>query len=66
MEYITSVEKIGFERGKQENTEVLASKMFEQGANLEFVRKVTGLTLKKLQQIQADLQVSPIDGSSSD
>jgi hypothetical protein len=66
MPYITSVEKIGFERGQQENTEVLASKMFKEGANLEFVRKVTGLTLKKLQQIQADLQVNPIDGSSSD
>jgi hypothetical protein len=65
MPYITSVEKIGFERGKQENTAVLASKMFEEGANLEFVRKVTGLTLKKLRQIQADLQVNPIDGASS-
>jgi hypothetical protein len=66
MPYITSVEKIGFERGQQENTAALASKMFEEGANLEFVRKVTGLTLKKLRQIQADLQVHPIDGASSD
>jgi hypothetical protein len=66
MEYITSVEKIGFERGQQENTAALAAKMFEEGANLEFVHKVTELILKKLQQIQADLQVNPIDKSSSD
>ncbi len=70
MPYITSVEKIGFERGKregkQENTEVLALKMFEEGATLEFVHNVTKLTIKRLRQIQADVQVNPANGASSD
>jgi predicted transposase YdaD len=77
MEYITSVEKIGYERGlkvgreigrreRQEYLETIARKLLEGGVTFEVVRKATKLTIKRLKQIQADLQVNPIDGESAD
>jgi predicted transposase/invertase (TIGR01784 family) len=60
MPYITSVEKIGFERGvkqgvkqgRQESAEILALKMLEEGATQEFVAKVTGFSITQLQALE--------------
>ncbi len=65
MPYVTSVERIGFDRGVQvgkekgrdEERRSLALKMLQEGAGLDFVAKVTGFTLEQLQQLQA--QVGP-------
>jgi predicted transposase/invertase (TIGR01784 family) len=61
MPYITSVEKIGFERGvkqgvkqgRQESAEILALKMLEEGATREFVAKVTGFSIAQLQALES-------------
>jgi hypothetical protein len=56
MPYITSVEKIGFERGvkqgRQESAEILALKMLEEGATQEFTAKVTGFSITQLQALE--------------
>jgi hypothetical protein len=60
MPYITSVEKIGFERGvkqgRQESAEILALKMLEEGATREFVAKVTGFSIAQLQALESAQQ----------
>jgi predicted transposase YdaD len=57
MPYITSVEQIGFERGKQEgrqeSAEILALKMLEEGATREFVAKVTGFSIAQLEALKS-------------
>jgi predicted transposase/invertase (TIGR01784 family) len=66
MPYITSVEKIGFERGKQEGKQEVAVNLLRSGLTIDVIAQATGLSANQLRQIQADLQVSPIDGASSD
>jgi hypothetical protein len=60
MPYITSVEKIGFERGvkqgRQESAEILALKMLEEGATQEFTAKVTGFSITQLQALESSQQ----------
>jgi predicted transposase/invertase (TIGR01784 family) len=71
MPYITSVEKIGFERGvkqgkregRQEGIEQgrqeVAVNLLRQGLTIDVIAQATGLSAKKLRQIQADAQVNP-------
>jgi predicted transposase/invertase (TIGR01784 family) len=66
MEYITSVEQIGFERGKQESRQEIAVNLFSQGIAIEVIAQATGLSAKTLRQIQADVQVNPANGACSD
>jgi hypothetical protein len=38
----------------------------QQGLTIDVIAQATGLSAKQLRQIQADLQVNPIDGTSAD
>jgi hypothetical protein len=60
MPYVTSVEQIGYDRGLQigkengveEERRSLALKMLQEGATVEFVKKVTGFSVAQIQDLQ--------------
>ncbi len=53
MPYVTSIEQMGIEKGREEERRSLALKMLQEGAALDFVVKVTGLSREQLEQLQA-------------
>jgi predicted transposase/invertase (TIGR01784 family) len=59
MPYVTSVEQIGYDRGLQTGVEEerrsLALKMLQEGATVEFVKKVTGFSGAQIQDIQTQV-----------
>ena len=52
MPYITSVERIGYDRGKVEERESIALNMLQDNLPLETIARFTGLTIAQLQQLQ--------------
>ena len=58
--YITSVERIGYDRGikegKVEERQAIAINMFKDSIPLETIARFTGLTMIQLQQLQTELQ----------
>jgi predicted transposase/invertase (TIGR01784 family) len=60
MPYVTSIEQMGIEKGRQEEREAIALNLLGQQIALETIAKATGLTIEHLQQLQA--QVEPQDG----
>ncbi len=75
MPYITSVEKIGFERGvkrvkqegRQEGRQAVArNNLLRQGIAIDVITQATGLSAEVLQQVQVDLQVHQVNGVFSD
>jgi hypothetical protein len=57
MPYITSVEQIGYDRGKVEGLEEkaisIARNLLKQGISMEMIAQATGLTMTQLQEMQA-------------
>ncbi|MEM6753123.1 MAG: hypothetical protein AAF630_09165 [Cyanobacteria bacterium P01_C01_bin.38] len=60
MEITTSWERKGIQKGIQEGTqqaaEQIAVNSLREGLSVEMVVKITGLSLEKVQQLQAQLQ----------
>jgi predicted transposase/invertase (TIGR01784 family) len=54
MQVTTSWEERGIVKGKDEERRSLARKMLQEGATLDFVTKVTGLTAEQLQQLEIE------------
>jgi predicted transposase/invertase (TIGR01784 family) len=54
MQVTTSWEERGIVKGKDEERRLLARKMLQEGATLNFVTKVTGLTAEQLQQLEIE------------
>ena len=56
MPYITSIERIGYDRGKVEGQEekaiAIALNMLNDRLPLETIARFTGLSIKQLQQLQ--------------
>jgi predicted transposase YdaD len=59
MPYITTGERIGYDRGKVEGKveerQSIALNLFRQGIPIEVIAQATGLTVIQLQEIQAKL-----------
>ena len=54
MPYITSVERIGYDRGKLEERQSIALNFMRQGISLEVIAQCTGLTMVQLKKLQAE------------
>jgi hypothetical protein len=57
MPYVTSIERMGIEQGieqgKEQERQGIALKMLQENIPLEIISRTTGLTIEKLQQLQA-------------
>ena len=54
MQYITTGERIGYDRGKVEERQSIALNFMRQGISLETIAQCTGLTMAQLRQLQAE------------
>jgi predicted transposase YdaD len=54
MPYITSVERIGYDRGKVEERKSIALNMLKDNLPLETIARFTGLSIAQLQQLQTE------------
>lgn len=54
MPYVTSIEQMGIEKGREEERQLIARNMLRKNMPLETIAEVTGLTISQLQQLQAD------------
>jgi hypothetical protein len=55
MPYITTGERIGYDRGKVEERQAIALNMLRKNLDLETIAEITGLTVSQLQEMQAQL-----------
>jgi hypothetical protein len=53
MPYVTSIERMGIEQGEDRATQKIALKMLQENIPLEVIARITGLTIDRLQQLQA-------------
>lgn len=53
MPYVTSIEQMGIEKGREEERRSLALKMLQENIPLEMISRITELTIAQLQQLQA-------------
>jgi hypothetical protein len=53
MPYVTSIEQIGIEKGKEEERQAIARNLLRENIPLETIVRTTGLTIAQLQQLQA-------------
>lgn len=56
MPYVTSIEQMGIEKGREEERRSLALKMLQENIPLETIARITDLTIAQLQQLQVDQQ----------
>ena len=56
MPYITSIEQIGIEKGREAERQAIARNLLRENISLEIIAQATGLTLAQLQQLQASQQ----------
>ncbi|MBW4622303.1 MAG: cytosolic protein [Cyanosarcina radialis HA8281-LM2] len=56
MPYVTSIEQMGIEKGREEEREAIALKMLQENIPLDVVARITELSLDKIQQLRASSQ----------
>lgn len=56
MPYVTSIEQMGIEKGKEEERRSLALKMLQENIPLDTIARITELTIAQLQQLQVNQQ----------
>ena len=56
MPYITSIEQMGIERGKEEERQSIALNLLKQNVPLEMIVQATGLSIAQLQTLQTENQ----------
>ena len=56
MPYITSIEQMGIEKGREEERRSLALKMLQENIPLDMIAHITDLTIAQLQQLQNQQQ----------
>ena len=54
MLYVTSIERMGIEQGKEQERQTIALNMLQENISLETIARITGLTIEQLQQLQSD------------
>jgi predicted transposase/invertase (TIGR01784 family) len=52
MPYITSIERMGIEKGREEERKEIAKRLLLQGVSVETIAQATDLTLEQIRQIQ--------------
>jgi hypothetical protein len=53
MPYVTSIEQMGIEQGRNTERQGIALKMLQENISLEVIARITGLTIEQLQQLQS-------------
>ncbi len=53
MPYVTSIERMGIEQGKEQERQAIALNMLQENISLETIARITGLAIEQLQQLQA-------------
>ncbi len=56
MPYVTSIERMGIEQGREEEKKAIALNMLKDNLPLETIARFTGLSIAQLQSLQADNQ----------
>ncbi len=56
MPYITTGERIGYDRGKIEERRSIAINFLKQGISIDVITQSTGLSIVQLQQLQTKTQ----------
>jgi len=59
MPYISSAERFGMEKGREEGLEKVARHLLKEGAKPAYIKKITGLSLVKIKHIQQSLKKKP-------
>jgi hypothetical protein len=54
MPYVTSVERIGMEKGIEQATKAIALNLLNQGITIDAIVQATGLTVAQLQKLQTE------------
>jgi hypothetical protein len=54
MPYVTSIERMGIEQGKEQERQTIALNLLRKNIPLETIAEATGLTIEQLQQLQSD------------
>jgi predicted transposase/invertase (TIGR01784 family) len=54
MPYVTSIEQMGIEQGREQERQLIALNMLQENISLETIARITGLTIEQLQQLQSD------------
>jgi predicted transposase YdaD len=54
MPYVTSIERIGIEQGKETERQSIALNLLRENVPLEIVSRTTGLMIEQLQQLQTE------------
>jgi hypothetical protein len=52
MSYVTSIERMGIEQGKEQERQEIALKMLQENIPLDVITRITELTIEQLQQLQ--------------
>ncbi|MCU0565580.1 MAG: hypothetical protein MUF49_03175 [Oculatellaceae cyanobacterium Prado106] len=55
MRYVTSLEQMGREEGRQEEKQTIALNLLRQTVALDIIAQATGLSLEQLQQLRSQL-----------
>ena len=53
MPYVTSIERMGIEQGREEEKRAIALSLLRENLPLEMISRTTGLTIAQLQDLQA-------------
>ena len=53
MPYVTSIERMGIEQGKEQERQSIALNLLRKNIPLETISEVTGLTIEQLQQLRS-------------
>ena len=53
MPYVTSIERMGIEQGKEQERQSIALNLLRKNIPLETIAEVTGLTIEQLQQLRS-------------
>ncbi|NJR50658.1 MAG: cytosolic protein [Leptolyngbyaceae cyanobacterium CSU_1_3] len=56
MPYVTSIEQMGIEKGRQEERETIALNMLRKNISTVTISELTGLSIEQLQRLQAQVQ----------
>jgi predicted transposase YdaD len=53
MPYVTSIERMGIEQGRDKERQAIALNMIKENISLDVTARITGLTVEQLQQLQS-------------
>ena len=55
MKYVTTIERMGIEQGREEEKKAIALNMLKDNLTLEQISRFTGLQIEQIQELQAQM-----------